>query len=102
MPYLKGELVCVGDLWLDDETEKLNYCIKKKNLRTLMGFPDEEAPWFQSQSIRHIRSLNMFLFFIFSQSVMIDYYEVQVLWIKEQPTVVLMVVLVHHQSLCSQ
>ena len=44
MPYLKGELVCVGDPWLDDETEKLNYCIKKKNLRTLMGFPDEEAP----------------------------------------------------------
>lgn len=44
MPYLKGELVCVGDLWLDDENEKLNYCIKKKNLRTLMGFPDEEAP----------------------------------------------------------
>ena len=33
---------------------------------------------------------------------MIDYYEVQVLWIKEQPTVVLMVVLVHHRSLCSQ
>lgn len=39
--YLKGELVSAGGLWLDDETGKLNYCIKKKNLRTHVGFPDE-------------------------------------------------------------
>ena len=99
MHYLKGELMSAGDLWLEDETGKLNYCIKKKNLRTHVGFPDEEAPWFQSQSIKHKGSLNMFFF---PQSDMIDYYEVQVLWIKGQPTVVLMVGLVHHQSLCSQ
>ena len=44
MHYLKGELMSAGDLWLEDETGKLNYSIKKKNLRTHVGFPDEEAP----------------------------------------------------------